>query len=695
MTKRLFSSIAIVAGIVLVGCSSTPQGATNTVAFIPDYQPGGGATKVVPQGYTAATQPIVVSLGETDSTHMFIDLSQSFAPAGKVSFIITNTGKQAHEMVVLQTDTMAADFPITGFEGDPNRFDEDAKGLTNVGETGDPAMEPGTSKMLTIDNMASGHYAIVCNLPGHYGMGMHQDFWVTPAGSTAVTASLGETDSTHMFIDLSQSFAPAGKVSFIITNTGKQAHEMVVLQTDTMAADFPITGFEGDPNRFDEDAKGLTNVGETGDPAMEPGTSKMLTIDNMASGHYAIVCNLPGHYGMGMHQDFWVTPAGSTAVTASLGETDSTHMFIDLSQSFAPAGKVSFIITNTGKQAHEMVVLQTDTMAADFPITGFEGDPNRFDEDAKGLTNVGETGDPAMEPGTSKMLTIDNMASGHYAIVCNLPGHYGMGMHQDFWVTPAGSTAVTASLGETDSTHMFIDLSQSFAPAGKVSFIITNTGKQAHEMVVLQTDTMAADFPITGFEGDPNRFDEDAKGLTNVGETGDPAMEPGTSKMLTIDNMASGHYAIVCNLPGHYGMGMHQDFWVTPAGSTAVTASLGETDSTHMFIDLSQSFAPAGKVSFIITNTGKQAHEMVVLQTDTMAADFPITGFEGDPNRFDEDAKGLTNVGETGDPAMEPGTSKMLTIDNMASGHYAIVCNLPGHYGMGMHQDFWVTPAPV
>jgi uncharacterized cupredoxin-like copper-binding protein len=158
--------------------------------------------------------------------------------------------------------------------------------------------------------------------------------------------------------------------------------------------------------------------------------------------------------------------------------------------------------------------------------------------------------------------------------------------------------------------------------------------------------------------------------------------------------MAPGHYAAVCNLQGHYAMGMHQDFWVTPKGSTPVTVSLGETDATHMFIDLSQSTAPEGKVSFIVTNDGEQGHELVVLATDTPAADFPITGFDGEPNRFDEDAEGLTNVGETGDPAMEPGTSLMLTID-MAPGHYAAVCNLQGHYAMGMHQDFWVTPTPV
>ena len=69
---------------------------------------------------------------------------------------------------------------------------------------------------------------------------------------------------------------------------------------------------------------------------------------------------------------------------------------------------------------------------------------------------------------------------------------------------------------------------------------------------------------------------------------------------------------------------MHEDFWVTPKGSTPITASLGETDATHMFIDLSQSFAPEGQVSFIITNDGTKDHELVALATDTMAADFPI-----------------------------------------------------------------------
>ncbi len=96
---------------------------------------------------------------------------------------------------------------------------------------------------------------------------------------------------------------------------------------------------------------------------------------------------------------------------------------------------------------------------------------------------------------------------------------------------------------------------------------------------------------------------------------------------------------------------------------------------------------PAGSVTFTVKNDGTIPHEFVVLQTETPAGDFPIKSFEGESERFNEDTAG-TNVGETGD--MEAGTTKPLTID-LAPGHYALVCNLPAHYGQGMHTDFTVT----
>jgi uncharacterized cupredoxin-like copper-binding protein len=130
------------------------------------------------------------------------------------------------------------------------------------------------------------------------------------------------------------------------------------------------------------------------------------------------------------------------------------------------------------------------------------------------------------------------------------------------------------------------------------------------------------------------------------------------------------------------------------ATSTASSPSTSAAQSQNVAIVLDQwsinasaTTIPSGKVTFTVKNEGTIAHEFVVLRTDTAAADFPIASFEGEPNRFDEDAAG-TNVGETGD--MEAGTTKSLVIP-LPAGHYALFCNLPAHYGLGMHADFSVS----
>jgi uncharacterized cupredoxin-like copper-binding protein len=122
-----------------------------------------------------------------------------------------------------------------------------------------------------------------------------------------------------------------------------------------------------------------------------------------------------------------------------------------------------------------------------------------------------------------------------------------------------------------------------------------------------------------------------------------------------------------------------------PTDQATVNATLSD-----FAINLDNTSVPAGEVIFQITNSGPSGHEMVVLKTDQQAASFPVTGFEGDQNRFNEDADGLKNVGETGDMPVAAGATDTLTL-HLKPGHYAIVCNLPGHYMAGMHQDFTVT----
>jgi uncharacterized cupredoxin-like copper-binding protein len=125
------------------------------------------------------------------------------------------------------------------------------------------------------------------------------------------------------------------------------------------------------------------------------------------------------------------------------------------------------------------------------------------------------------------------------------------------------------------------------------------------------------------------------------------------------------------------------------ASSSAPAAGAEGVDVTleQWAITPSATTVPAGSVTFTVTNAGTIPHEFVVLQTDTPAGEFPTSSFEGEPQRFDEDTAG-TNVGETGD--MDAAATSTLTID-LAPGHYALVCNLPAHYGQGMHTDFTVT----
>ena len=85
-----------------------------------------------------------------------------------------------------------------------------------------------------------------------------------------------------------------------------------------------------------------------------------------------------------------------------------------------------------------------------------------------------------------------------------------------------------------------------------------------------------------------------------------------------------------------------------------------------------------GKVQFEVKNKGKDEHEFVVIDTSKKASDL------GHGTRVPE--KG--NVGETGN--VKPGTSKTLVL-NLRKGHYAVICNDPGHYMAGMHKDLYVS----
>jgi len=164
--------VASVLGLVLVACGGTSPSAGQ-----------GGAQVSIPPG---GAQTIAVSLGETGPGQMYMNLNQPAVAAGPVTFVVTNEGDKEHEFIVLQTDTSAGDFPVMsqneamqmegGGMGHMHDFDEEAPGIVAVDEIEDLAA--GATDRLEV-NLKPGHYALVCNLRGHYTGGMWADFQVT------------------------------------------------------------------------------------------------------------------------------------------------------------------------------------------------------------------------------------------------------------------------------------------------------------------------------------------------------------------------------------------------------------------------------------------------------------------------------------------------------------------------------------
>jgi uncharacterized cupredoxin-like copper-binding protein len=120
------------------------------------------ASSKAPAAATPAPLPHKVGIGLKEFK---ITPTSTQAGAGKVTFNVRNAGTVTHEFVVVKTNKPAGGL-LKGARADESG---------NVGETGDLAA--GSSKNLTL-TLKPGHYALICNLPGHYKAGQFADFTV-------------------------------------------------------------------------------------------------------------------------------------------------------------------------------------------------------------------------------------------------------------------------------------------------------------------------------------------------------------------------------------------------------------------------------------------------------------------------------------------------------------------------------------
>ena len=112
----------------------------------------------------------------------------------------------------------------------------------------------------------------------------------------------------------------------------------------------------------------------------------------------------------------------------------------------------------------------------------------------------------------------------------------------------------------------------------------------------------------------------------------------------------------------------------SPATHPSVKAGLREWAVTF-----DQTILSRGTYTFKIANDGKVEHELIAFRTSLSPGALP-TAADG---RINEEDPAL--VSATDGPNLKPGQTTSRTVDLTTPGTYVFMCNLPAHYGLGMH----------
>ncbi len=154
-------------GVAACGGSSdtTTAAATSTTAATSTAATTADTTATASTSTSVVATTVNVTLGKPKEFSLVP--SPGSVPAGKVTFKVKNDGTMVHELVVIKTKIDAGKLPTKTGEADETG---------NLGETGD--MEAGATKDVVL-TLTPGHYALICNLPGHYVGGMYANFTVS------------------------------------------------------------------------------------------------------------------------------------------------------------------------------------------------------------------------------------------------------------------------------------------------------------------------------------------------------------------------------------------------------------------------------------------------------------------------------------------------------------------------------------
>jgi uncharacterized cupredoxin-like copper-binding protein len=245
-------------------------------------------------------------------------------------------------------------------------------------------------------------------------------------------------------------------------------------------------------------------------------------------------------------------------------------------------------------------------------------------------------------------------------------------------VQPAVAATDAATTVNATVSDFKIELDKDFAVAGKIAFAVTGGGPSTHELVAFKTDLAPDGLPVKASDKKVDEADSTVQHFSPEAEN----VAKGGSKKVVLD-LPVGKYVFICNIPGHYSLGMHAAFEVLPPATADNNVNATVADFA---ITLDKASASAGVVAVHVSGKGPSEHELVAFKTDLAPDALPI-----DPatSKMDEASPLVTHFSPE---AEKIGAGGLKSINlNLPAGKYVFICNVPGHYKLGMHAAFTVN----
>jgi uncharacterized cupredoxin-like copper-binding protein len=219
----------------------------------------------------------------------FPSLSVRTAPAGPVTFRVTNRGKELHMMAVIWLGShTTADFV--------NALQHQT-GIDGTFEVGGPnGIAPGETVETTVV-LPAGHIILACWIDGeqepvHVAKGMFTDFDVTPAaGAPAPEPAADDTITLSDYAIRVAGPLTAGHHRFRVQNAGPSSHDVVLFRMAEGATMEDVRAWIRHPGSGSPRA---TPVG--GSVGFDPARHSYLEAD-LVRGRYVLVCIIPGDDG--------------------------------------------------------------------------------------------------------------------------------------------------------------------------------------------------------------------------------------------------------------------------------------------------------------------------------------------------------------------------------------------------------------